>query len=107
MPPIIDPFSIQDILAGTPHGERLLFESAIPQDIICRQRRELSNLFTPTFNGFLGEQGAQMRMGDAPTLTWKNFLQRQFDPQRQLLRMPSISPVGTSPVTPTLFNFPR
>ena len=96
-----------NLLEGYDFGERLLFESAIPQNVFGRQRRELSNLFTPTFNRFLGEAGSQMRMGGTPTVTWKDFLQRQFDPQRQLLRMPSISPASTSPVTPTVFNFPR
>jgi hypothetical protein len=99
--------SVLEILEGSDLGERLLFESAIPQNVFGRQRRELSNLFTPTFNQFLGQIGSQMRLHDAPTLTWKNFLQRQFDPQRQLLRLPSISPSSTSPVTPTVFNFPR
>ena len=98
---------ISNLLEGTDIGERLLFESAIPKNIFGRQRRELSNLFTPTFNQFLSEAGSQMRMGGAQTATWKDFLRRQFDPQRQLLRMPTISPVGTSPVTPTVFNFPR
>jgi len=87
--------------------ERILFESAIPQNIIGGQRRSLSNLFAPTFNRFLGQIGPELREGGISPLTFRDFLSNQFDPQRQLLRLPSISPSSASPVTPTVFNFPR
>jgi hypothetical protein len=97
-----------DQLAGDPFGQRVLFESLIPQNLFDQQRQALSAQLKPTFNRFLGSMGRTIRGGGAPTQTFRGFLEQQFDPQRQLLRMPSASAGRTTPlVTPTLFNFPR
>jgi len=88
-------------------GRRLIFESLLPQDLFGKQRQALSAQFAPTFNRFLGQYGQRIREGEQ-TPTFRGFLEQQFDPQRQLLRMPSASAGRTTPlVTPTLFNFPR
>lgn len=89
-----------------PLGQRALFESFVPQRLFGAQRRQVSNLFAPTFNRFLGQLGQQLLSGEGTTPTFKGFLENQFDPVREQLRLPTISS-GTAPlVTPTMFNFP-
>ena len=97
---------VADLLGGDPEGRRTLYESFIPQNVFGTQRRYLSNLFTPTFNRFLGELGRSSRQDEFPERTFRTFLEEQYDPQRQLLRLPSLGMGGASPVTPTIFNFP-
>jgi hypothetical protein len=102
-PDFLDLFGVDD------PGRRLIFESFLPENLLGQQRQQLSAQFQPTFNRFLGGLGRQLRTGGgAPQQTFRGFLEQQFDPQRQLLRMPSLSAGRTTPlVTPTLFNFPR
>ena len=101
-PFFLDPLSLEE----TDLGRRFLFESQIPQDLFGQQRQQLSQQFQPLFNRFLGQIGQQLQGGSQPQ-SFRGFLEQQFDPQRQLLRMPSASAGRTTPlVTPTLFNFP-
>ncbi len=97
------PFPFLDIntLEETGLGRSVLFESLRPQRLNAVQRRQFSSLFQPTFNQFLGQLGQQVRQGQAPTLQFNDFLQNQFNPQRQLLQF---SPGGRSQGQ-TLFNF--
>jgi hypothetical protein len=96
-------------LEDDPIGRRALFESFIPQNVFGTQRQRLSNLFTPTFNRFLGELGTEVRAGGAGFKTPKTFresLLAGFDPTRERLRFP-VSATRASPmVTPTQFRFP-
>ena len=48
----------------------------------------LSSRFEPTFNRYLGQLGQQIGKGEAPNLTFSDFLSRDFNPQRELLRQP-------------------
>ena len=50
------------------------------------QRSFLSGLFQPTFNKFLGQIGESVNSGQAPTNTFSEFFQQQFNPQRELAR---------------------
>ena len=100
------PIDLGDLLGIDEAGRRSLYESFIPQNVFGTQRRHLSGLFAPTFNRFLGELGQFARRDEFPERTFRTFLEEQYDPQRQLLRLPSLGMGGTSPVTPTIFNFP-
>jgi hypothetical protein len=103
LPDFLDPLTLEE----TEFGRRFLFETRIPQNLFGKQRQQLSAQFAPTFNRFLGQIGQQIQGGSQPQ-SFQGFLEQQFDPQRQLLRMPSPSAGRTTPlVTPTLFNFPR
>jgi hypothetical protein len=94
-------------LEDDPIGRRALYESFIPQNVVGAQRQRLSNLFTPTFNRFLGELGAQIQTsgGIQTPMTFRESLLSGFDPTRERLRFP-MGTTRTAPlVTPTLFRF--
>lgn len=88
---LIDP-GVQEaflrLLEGTDLGERTLFQSISPFDSSPGQGLQFQGLFTPTFNRFLGELGAQIRSGQEPSLTFNQFLTEEFDPRRALLQLP-------------------
>ena len=103
---LIDP-GVRDaflsLLEGTDIGERTLFQSVLPTGLSPLQQLQFQGLFTPAFNQFLGDLGAQIRSGEQPTLTFNQFLEQSFDPQRALLQLPT----GRRDVaaTGTLFDF--
>ena len=105
-PATLDP-GVQDaflrLLEGTDIGERTLFQSMLPADLPPGLDVQFQNLFSPTFNSFLGKLGSQIRSGQEPTLTFNQFLAEQFDPKRTLLQLPG-QRRGVS-ATGTLFNF--
>ncbi len=90
------------VLEESDLGIQALFQSFIPQGANQIQQQQLGSLFQPTFNQFLGQIGNQVRQGGAPTLTFSQFLEDNFNPQRALLRTNRRSSAGGGP---TLFNF--
>lgn len=97
------PFLDLDELEGSELGQRTLFQSILPQNANPFQRQMFGEMFNPTFNQFLGQLGAQVRQGQAPTLTFNKFLSEQFDPQRALLRLPQFG--QGQGAGRTIFNF--
>lgn len=95
----VDPF----VLEETDLGRQSLFQSFLPTQANPSQARQFQGLFQPTFNQFLGQLGAQVRQGTAPDLTFTQFLEEQFNPQRALLRQPNAQ--GVNAGGPTLFRF--
>ena len=83
-----DPGSFFDVgsLEETEFGRRALFESFIPPSFGQVQQQQLGTLFQPTFNRFLGQIGGQIRGGEDPTQSFTQFLEQNFNPQRQALR---------------------
>jgi len=99
-----NPFFDLGLFEGDPIGDRLIFNSAQPENLSPFQANSFQSLFEPTFNSFLGALGSQIRRGDAPTLSFQNFLQNDFNPNRALLRQNS---GGSGSGGPTLFRFNR
>lgn len=97
--PFLDPTSLE----GTDLGRQTLFNSFLPTNANPLQKQLFGDLFNPTFNQFLGQLGAQVRQGQEPTLTFNQFLQDNFNPQRSLLRLPQFG--QGQGFGPTLFNF--
>lgn len=94
-----------DLLETDPIGQRTLFQSFLPTNSNPFQQTQFQSLFEPTFNSFLGALGAQIREGEAPSLSFNDFLSEQFNPQRALLRQPNAQ--GVNAGGPTIFNFNR
>ena len=92
-----------DIFETDPTGQRLLFERRLG-GLNPFQQSQVSNLFEPTFARFLGALGEES-LGGVPDLTFKSFLDTQFNPLREFLRLPQEQTRGTA--GPTLFNFRR
>ena len=93
-----DPF----VLEESELGRQALFSSFLPTQANPSQAQQFQGLFQPTFNQFLGQLGAQVRQGQAPELTFTQFLEEQFDPQRALLRLPNAQ--GVNAGGPTIFR---
>jgi hypothetical protein len=56
-----------------------------------------ANLFPQVENRFLGALGQQIQSGQAPTLSFTDFLQNNFNPRAELLKAPAYqSGQGTS-----------
>src|SRR3990167_2555011 len=77
-----------DVFEQDPIGRQALFQAQLPQNANPFQQQLFGQLFEPTFNQFLGQLGAQVQSGQAPSLRYTDFLRDQFDPQRALLRLP-------------------
>lgn len=76
-----------DVLEESDLGLQSLFEALAPLRLNRGQQRQYSALFQPTFNQFLGQFGRDVLGGGiGPQNTFKNYLQNQFNPQRQLLQ---------------------
>lgn len=99
------PFFDLGLFEGDPIGDRLIFNSSLPDNLSPFQENQFQSLFEPTFNSFLGALGSQIRGGDAPTLSFQKFLSEQFNPQRALLRQPNAQGVNSG--GPTFFRFNR
>jgi len=95
-----------DFLEGSEFGPRINFLSRMPSSFGTGQQQAFSNLFQPTFNQFLGRLGGQIRQGQPPTLSFNDFLNQSFNPQREMARFPSFT---SSPrlMSPTRFFFGR
>lgn len=89
----------QDFLEGSQTGAQVNFQGRIPQSFGFGQQDFLSGLFQPTFNRYMGALGRQIQGGQAPTLSFTQYLNENFNPQRELLRAPSgsLQPRLTSP----------
>ena len=48
-----------------------------------------ANLFPQVENRFLGALGQQIQSGQAPTLSFTDFLQNNFNPRAELLKAPA------------------
>lgn len=93
-----------NILEETGFGRQALFQSFLPTNANPFQQNMFQNLFTPTFNEYLGQIGSAVRQNQAPTTTFLDFLQQSFNPTRQLLRLPT---GGNQFPSTTLFRFNR
>ena len=82
----------REVFEGDPLGRRGLFEAQLPQNIVAQQRQQLSALYEPTFNKYLGN------LVQNPSLQFTDFLSNDFNPQRERGRLPGLN-TGT-----TLFN---
>lgn len=97
---IFDDFLEQDEL-----GRRAAFQSRIPQNFGLNQQEALGSLFQPTFSRFLGALGRQIQGGQTPNLRFTDFLNENFNPQRELLRFPG--QVGPQLTRAPRFSFGR
>lgn len=86
----------QDVFEGDPLGRRGIFESLLPQNLFGNQRAALSSQFEPTFNRYLGQ------LVQDPSLRFTDFATNDFNPQRELARLPSS--FGGSGGGQTIFN---
>ena len=75
------------LMEGSDEGRRSLFGGLFSGYNPSQQNFAQQSIFQPTFNRYLGQLGQQVRGGGAPTLTFKDFLQQSFNPQRELLKM--------------------
>lgn len=99
-----NPFFDLGLLDNSETANRMFFNSFLPTGASPSQARGFQNLFSPTFNTFLGQMGAQLRAGQVPTQNFRDYLQEQFDPQRELLRISSPSQAGAPGSTIFRFN---
>lgn len=53
-----------------------------------RQQNALQGLFEPVFNRYLGIIGNQLKTTGKQSLSYSDYLTQDFNPQRELLRMP-------------------
>ena len=79
----------QDFLEGSETGARVNYQSRIPQSFGSQQQDYVGSLFQPTFSRYLGALGRQIGQGQAPTLSFTDYLNENFNPQRELLRAPA------------------
>ena len=84
-------------------GRRANYQSRIPQSFGYNQQEALGSLFQPTFSRYLGALGRQIGQGQAPTLSFTNYLNENFNPQRELLRFPSSVSGGAQTRAPRPF----
>lgn len=77
------------LLEEDEQGRQAIFQGMLPGGLNPFQQRALSSLYQPTFTNFLGAMGRQILAGETPTLTFSDYLTQNFNPQRELLRMPS------------------
>ena len=92
----------QDFLEGSEQGARINYQGRIPQSFGSQQQDYVGSLFQPTFSRYLGALGRQIGQGQAPTLSFTDYLNENFNPQRELLRAPagSAGPQMTRQVRP-------
>ena len=74
-----------DAFEEDPVGRRANFQGRFT-GFGAGQQNQLGTLFEPTFNRFLGMLGQQIMGGDKPNATFTNYLQQNFNPQRELAR---------------------
>lgn len=96
-------FDFADLLETDPTLRRAIFESFLPANANPFQQNAFGSLLQPTFNRFLAQIGSQIRNDQAPAQTFTSFLEGQFDPVRELLRLPARP--GASVSGPTIFRF--
>ena len=65
------------------------------------QQSGLQNLFEPTFNKYLGALGQQVLGGQSPSMTWTDYLNQNYNPQREFLRQPQSQMSASRSVQPT------
>lgn len=88
---MVFPSDLFDFLEEEPLGRRVIFQSQIPGGLGFGQQQQLSSLFEPTFNQFLGQIGQELQQGQ-PQTSFRDFLQRRFTPQRELARFSNVNP---------------
>ena len=86
-------FPFENLFEETDLGRRLIFQSALPQNLPFSQQRGAANLYTPTFNQFLGQIGNDIRSGQTPT-TFASFAQNQANLPRQIAGLSDASTPG-------------
>ncbi len=96
-------FDFTSVLETDPTLRRAIFESFLPANANPFQQNAFGSLLQPTFNRFLAQMGSQLRNDETPTQTFTSFLEEQFDPVRELLRLPDRP--GASAPGPTIFRF--
>ena len=82
----------------TDQGRRAAFFGATPGFNQGGSRQQFfTNLFPQVENRFLGALGQQIQSGQAPTLSFTDFLQNNFNPRAELMKSPTYqSGQGTS-----------
>lgn len=105
----MQPFNaFQDFLEFDETGQRANFFSRPGTRGTPTRSRFFENRFSTIQNQFLGALGAQIRGGEAPTLSFENFL-NDFNFNREFLAAPPASrgqfPSRFAPRTRTFFSF--
>ena len=99
--------NLSNVFESDPLGQRALFEGRLNEGgFQGRERGALGLQFDNTFSRFLGTLGEQIRSGNIPGKdeSFSNFLNTDFNPQRQLLQTQGL---GGGGLGPTLFDFGR
>lgn len=78
-----------DFLEGSNEGAQVNFFGRVPQSYGFRSQDYTSSLFQPTFSRYMGALGRQIQGGQAPTLSFNDYLNENFNPQRELLNSPA------------------
>jgi hypothetical protein len=94
-----------DFLEGSETGARVNFQSRIGRGFGSGEQDFLGSLFQPTFSRYLGALGRQINAGQAPTLSFTDYLNENFNPQREIVRAPSV--IGPQLARPARFIFGR
>ena len=82
----------------TDQGRRAAFFGGVPGFQQGGNRQQFfTNLFPQFENRYLGALGQQIQSGQAPTLSFTDFLQNNFNPRAELMKSPTYqSGQGTS-----------
>ena len=78
-----------DFLEGSESGAQINFSGRVPQASGFRSQDYLQSLFQPTFSRYMGALGRQIQGGQAPTLSFNDYLNENFNPGRELANSPS------------------
>ena len=82
-----DPLIFEDFFETNALGRQALFQSILPGSLQGRQREQANQLFTPTFNQFLGGLGQSLRSGRTPQ-SFQDFVTNDFNLTRGLAQLP-------------------
>jgi hypothetical protein len=89
----LNPFSgaFMDWLEEPGYGTQAAYQAMVPQQSSPTQRQFFQNQFQPTMNEFLGQLGGQVLGGQAPTVSWVDFL-KGSPTDNPFTRMRGLSP---------------
>jgi hypothetical protein len=77
-----------DWLEDNEIGNRASFMSRLPGGSSANQQRFAGNQFQNWLDRYLGALGSQARSGQAPSLSWDDFLNQNFNFQNEFRRAP-------------------
>lgn len=78
---------LSDLFESDEQGRRAIFGARFG-NLNPYQQRQSQSLYEPTFNRYLAEMGKYILQGQAPTQSFTNYINQNFNPQRELLRLP-------------------